>query len=800
MNETTLHVEYNGDICDWTVTCDAITCSCENGGVVRISYYTYLTKEECAQIDKAQIKQGINSLTGDDLFPITVNQCDPTFMTNGTPSPINNLASVCGYVSLVDSNGLKELMYRMGQRDRWEAFQEKNPDFGGFVRAHFTPSAKIPYATNDTTLYDSISFSYEGENVYVTETFARANNMDDSEQGYYVDCTSDRNDFHSAGNTTSQYWYNSTYVGNGANDNRATVTTSTPIGAQAGWFNSTSNNCVYENGENGQLFNQIISTNDFNTGTTTWESVRIGNGMIAFVLAEQIQPFNNVFPHWQVYADGEGSTMDLTLVLANYEAINRRFNDYTINIATTVAGQIQTTPTGTGIKDGKSEIYVERDTTELPTNNANSINWSSYTVLNNLFADGGALIIVYLSDNSGVQLTQKCVSFIPFAPYKQSDWTDYPNGNYSGKIVKNEINNNVDGSTIRNVLGLFEEDSYTDNSEESDDITDSEGYSTTGLLTETHALTQGRVNQFGGVLWGKGMFEKFELINNSPIENVVSCKAFPFNIDGTEEEIVCGNVAMGVNGKLVPDNWSGFRRDIGEIKVTGYYNSFLDFEPFTKLAIFLPFIGFKMLDCSLFMGKMLKVRYIVDLVTGTCKAVLFADGVPVNSFDGQIGIDIPVTSSNRAQVEAGYISSFIDTVGQVASFSPASQTTYAKPPKNPGTTSMTTAGAIGAVANVAGGIWDAIASNQFHAQTGGGISPSCMAYETRDVYLIYDRPTYQDISGFAHTYGRLCRLTRRIGGLKGFTKTSIDIDLSGIPCTDIERDEIRNILSTGFYA
>lgn len=785
MNETTLHIEYNGDICDWTVTCDVITCSCENGGVVRVSYYTYLTKEECAQIDKAQIKQGINSLTGEDLFPITVNQCDPTFMTNGTPSPINNLASVCGYVSLVDSNGLKELMYRMGQRDRWEAFQEKNPDFGGFVRAHFTPSAKIPYATNNTTLYDSISFSYEGENVYVTETFARANNMDDSEQGYYVDCTSDRNDFHSVGNTTSQYWSNSTYVGNGANDNRATVTTSTPIGAQAGWFNSTSNNCVYENGENGQLFNQIISTSDFNTGTTTWESVRIGNGMIAFVLAEQIQPFNNVFPHWEVYADGEGSTMDLTLVLANWVSVQRKYPDAVIKTWKVTAGDLSLNPSNTGITNGKTNITSQQVefVTDLPLVKSNSFNLAEYSQFNTTLTNQlYGFIVLCLVKSDDTAISQQCVSYIPQSLVDFPQW-EGSNNNYCGKNYS-PFNTVKDASTIKNILGLFEEDSYTDNSEESDDITDSEGYSTTGLLTETHALTQGRVNQFGGVLWGKGMFEKFELINNSPIENVVSCKAFPFNIDGTEEEIVCGNVAMGVNGKLVASNWDGFKRDIGEIKVTGYYNSFLDFEPFTKLAIFLPFIGFKMLDCSLFMNKMLKVRYIVDLVTGTCKAVLFADGVPINSFDGQIGIDIPVTSSNRAQVEAGYISSFIDTVGDVANLPDA----------------IAGGGGVSAVTGLAGGIWDAVASNQFHAQTGGGVSPSCMAYETRDVFLIYDRPMYQEISGFAHTYGRLCRLTRRIGGLKGFTKTSNDIDLSGMPCQDSERDEIRMILSSGFYA
>ena len=46
----------------------------------------------------------------------------------------------------------------------------------------------------------------------------------------------------------------------------------------------------------------------------------------------------------------------------------------------------------------------------------------------------------------------------------------------------------------------------------------------------------------------------------------------------------------------------------------------------------------------------------------------------------------------------------------------------------------------------------------------------------------------------------MCCLSKTIGNLKGYTVCDENIDTSGISATDEEKDEIINILSTGFFA
>ena len=66
--------------------------------------------------------------------------------------------------------------------------------------------------------------------------------------------------------------------------------------------------------------------------------------------------------------------------------------------------------------------------------------------------------------------------------------------------------------------------------------------------------------------------------------------------------------------------------------------------------------------------------------------------------------------------------------------------------------------------------------------------------------MVIDRPQYQPLKAFNHTRGRMCCLSKTIGSLKGYTDCDGNIDISGISATDEEKDEIVNILSTGFFA
>ena len=331
----------------------------------------------------------------------------------------------------------------------------------------------------------------------------------------------------------------------------------------------------------------------------------------------------------------------------------------------------------------------------------------------------------------------------------------------------------TDGSTIRVITdkGSGEgDDGYKDDTDKGEeDITDGASNSV-GVLTTTYAMTIERLNQLGGFLWGANIFDEFSLVNSNPIENIISCKNIPISLSGTDEIIHLGNVDTGTNGAKVASNFSTL--NVGQIALPTKYNSFLDFAPYTKVTIYLPYIGFKEIDATIAIGKTLKVAYVADVITGGCIAQIFINGVRFYEFSGEMGVDIPITASNRAQVEASYIS---NAVGMGASLASGNIT--------------------GAVDSVL-----ASATAKYNYSSTDTPNANCVASVNRTCYVIIERPTYQELSQFNHTKGKMCNLSKTIGSLKGFTICDANIDLKGITATEQEKQEISSILSSGFFA
>lgn len=63
--------------------------------------------------------------------------------------------------------------------------------------------------------------------------------------------------------------------------------------------------------------------------------------------------------------------------------------------------------------------------------------------------------------------------------------------------------------------------------------------------------------------------------------------------------------------------------DCGSIQIDETFKSVMDYAPFSRLTIFLPFIGFQELDVSMVMNNVLHVVYTVDVLSGRCLAKLF---------------------------------------------------------------------------------------------------------------------------------------------------------------------------------
>lgn len=286
------------------------------------------------------------------------------------------------------------------------------------------------------------------------------------------------------------------------------------------------------------------------------------------------------------------------------------------------------------------------------------------------------------------------------------------------------------------------------------------------LLTVSYRLTENNMHKLGDFLWKGGFFSNIKLLNNSPIENIVSLKIMPCSVSAETSEIVIGNVDTDINADRVTNIPVV---DVGSIKYTGYYNNFLDYAPYTQAYIFLPFIGFYELDPAHCINNTLSVKYAFDVIMGQCKAMLFVNNIYITSYEGACGIDVPLVGSNRAQLEGAFLASVVN------------------------------AGTSGDLASGLGGVATNLLTAQFHSQRAGSYSPTLGWAETRRCYIVFAVPNSQYPKSFGHDKGFPCHLTYTLGQLSGFTQTIADPDISGIACTEAEGLEIKRLLTEGVY-
>ena len=118
---------------------------------------------------------------------------------------------------------------------------------------------------------------------------------------------------------------------------------------------------------------------------------------------------------------------------------------------------------------------------------------------------------------------------------------------------------------------------------------------------------------------------------------------------------------------------------VGQIEIETYYDSFLDYKGYTFLKLYLPFLGIIDVDVNEVMGKWLQIYLAVDFTTGIGTYYI---GASVDSFDGEVsvedsatrifasyecevGVDIPIGSSNFGDVMRNTILGTVKTVATV---------------------------------------------------------------------------------------------------------------------------------------
>lgn len=309
------------------------------------------------------------------------------------------------------------------------------------------------------------------------------------------------------------------------------------------------------------------------------------------------------------------------------------------------------------------------------------------------------------------------------------------------------------------------------------------------------------------------LFEKF--LTNNPIDCIASLTVFPFNvenyIDGVPgERVVMGNVDTGIVA-------TGIYRgmvivlDGGTVKYRDYFGDFRSYEPYSDAELHIPYHGSVHITPSEYVGHTIGVKYLVDISSGASIALVFRDGLVIDSIAGQIGGTLRLTGIQTASYHN-------------AVYSAASGYKQAK-------TSQAVQGA-SAVLNVLGAAGNAIAQKDIGGVLSaitsgiGGAAQNAINVENAEYNLnhvqipfktiganttftsmgneqycrlIIKRPVMLDkynAADYGASVGFACCETGILSDYSGLTVCA-GADLSGIPCTAAERAEILQFLKGG---
>lgn len=124
-----------------------------------------------------------------------------------------------------------------------------------------------------------------------------------------------------------------------------------------------------------------------------------------------------------------------------------------------------------------------------------------------------------------------------------------------------------------------------------------------------------------------------------------------FEVDENPSDVILGNIDTNVSSNVILKHPV---IDCGTVTLTEEQQNVLDYSPFAKLEIYLPFIGTKELDIDVIRGKEIKLIYKVNVMSGKCLAVLQYNNIPLYQFEGTIGEDIPF-ATNTGSVDFSII-------------------------------------------------------------------------------------------------------------------------------------------------
>lgn len=158
--------------------------------------------------------------------------------------------------------------------------------------------------------------------------------------------------------------------------------------------------------------------------------------------------------------------------------------------------------------------------------------------------------------------------------------------------------------------------------------------------------------------------------------NLISYKLFalsPAALIKTKTPVIVhiGGREIKYNGNSIPADYVEELNSIylGSIAIPRTYNDYRDFAPYTKIELFVPFCGWTTLP-SWCMDKYITGDMYIDIMNGSCKAIIKASQTVVAELGGSCAYDVPFVADATGTKAAALLSKAATTAGAVATGNP----------------------------------------------------------------------------------------------------------------------------------
>lgn len=295
------------------------------------------------------------------------------------------------------------------------------------------------------------------------------------------------------------------------------------------------------------------------------------------------------------------------------------------------------------------------------------------------------------------------------------------------------------------------------------------------------------------------------------VNRIVTFRSVPFVIPKVglnQESVKLGqwdsNVVMYRAGTV---NYIGAFASFGPVRVPKYYKSFLDYSPYTSLSLYCPFCGTIDLDTNVYIGHEITVKMAQDITTGEVMAYIFADEHLQDTMTGTGNVDIPLSgellgSFTANQMRLQYEKNQNTYTGLTAVFGNLAGAGI----------SASFGNAMGVGTQVAMGFENAgkyLETNTYIKEQLQRMTPTTTLIQKGTSALGTNLEPYPvlwinrtrlikdfDNNGYGHNTGFACWKYGKLSEFSGLTQC-VNPDLSGIPCTEEERQLISEFLRNG---